>query len=357
MKTKRIITNIIELDKLNKKHLCATVIDKYFRNSDYVDIAKLDFDNILTLYTIDVEWLYKYSNYDPITWLDENGYLDLVKEFMEKYPFVIGEYCPHLIEKHLDWYPWKSHGKFLILYHVDLIEKYPNKYNWEYDSDYIAMQCPYLIHKFRDLYNWEHFSFAVVYYCPWLVPKYFKYINWGNVVVTFMSNNFKSSSITFKRTLKKYLYDIDWTSVLKYIEKYGRECEFDRLNIFELVNGEFEEDVTNIIEVSKFDSELCTIKAEKYFPVKNYIDLTEIDLNTVDESDLAWVYAHSVYNPFLWLDQNGLFRIEYFEKFRSIFIKFSRCRLLLNKYLGKVAAKKRLSYEQVCKNATKLLKK
>lgn len=350
----RIVTNIIKLKDLNAQKLSKKIKEKYFKDKKFIDITDVVRDYISDYDLELIEHIYEYTNYDPISWLDENN---LLKSYIVKEcSIVIAKYCSHLLDKYYESYTWKSWTT--ASYCPKLIEKFPNKYNWNLFSSCIAIQCPYLIHKFKDKYNWEDASWAVIYYNPWLVDKFSDYINWSDVIYDYISLNLKNNLLSvYAPMLKKYMFKIDWSAVFMKLRNRGID-----INIFDIIRNNFTtEEVTNVLKLSEFNTFTETEVMEKlkndYFKGSDYIDITKTDIiETFDEKSLSWVYDYSSYNPLLWLDINGLIKPKHFEKFSSIFISNPKCRPILHKYFGKIIEKRKISYQIACENATKLFK-
>jgi hypothetical protein len=122
---KRIVTNIVELDKLYKEP-CESW-KSLFRG------GKVDAHDAFKKYGERYDWLYCHSPYDLIRWEILNNCFN-----WEEYSYYVVKYCPDMLD--------------------------PLKYNWERDSRYVAEYCPEKLDPER--YNWEEYSSDVAKYCP-----------------------------------------------------------------------------------------------------------------------------------------------------------------------------------------------
>lgn len=122
---KRIVSNIIHLDKLYRKP-CNKWLSLFVN-------GQLDANKAFKKYEQQYDWLYYHSPYDLIRWEIENNVFD-----------------------------WDKHSYFVAKYHPELIDK--KKFNWKCHSYALAIYCPEKIIPRK--YNWKKFGKDIIIYCP-----------------------------------------------------------------------------------------------------------------------------------------------------------------------------------------------
>jgi len=135
------------------------------------------------------EWLYKYSDYDLISWQIKNECFN-----WEEHSYLLPKHSPSKFDS--DKFNWEKHSSHLAEYQPNLLDT--ERFNWEWASWAVAIYCSHLLDP--DKYNWEEFSNTVVQYCP----EYFEYdkYNWNKnswFLENYCIKNFENENFDMKR--------------------------------------------------------------------------------------------------------------------------------------------------------------
>jgi len=187
----RIVTNIIELDKLYKRppeEWCNEFVDG--KLDIYEEIKDHPFaDQILRT-------IHENSNYDVIGWMIENDCFD-----WENNSWVVAECCPERLD--------------------------PKKFNWEDASWAVARCCPHLLDP--KLFNWKKYSFAVAESCPdKIVPELYNWKDDSWAVAMFCPDKIDPKRFNWEKDLDYVMLRCpEKIELLRYCGKFVKVLLFD----------------------------------------------------------------------------------------------------------------------------------